>query len=84
MFYLQFQKTDDFINIGNLYYIMSEVNPVNIQLSIEEAIINEFESMLENNVDDILLKQLIDFQKKRIKVRDINLDSLVKELERGQ
>lgn len=63
---------------------MSEVNPVNIQLSIEEAIINEFESMLENNVDDILLKQLIDFQKKRIKVRDIDLDSLVKELERGQ
>lgn len=61
---------------------MSEVKPVNIQFSIEEAIIKEFESMLENNPDDILLQQLIEFQKKGIKVQDIDLDLLVKELDR--
>lgn len=61
---------------------MSEVKPVNIQSSIEEAIINEFESMLENNAEDILLKQLIEYHKKGIKVQDIDLDLLVKELDR--
>ena len=83
MFYLQFQKTDNYINIGIfIVWYMSKVKPVNIQSSIEEAIVNEFESMLENNSDDILLKQLINLNKKRIKVRDVDLDLLVKELER--
>lgn len=61
---------------------MSEFKPVNIQTSIEEAIINEFESMLKKNSDDILLQELIHLQKNGIEVKDIDLDNLVKKLNR--
>ncbi len=61
---------------------MSEFKPVNIQSSIEEAIINEFESMLKKNSDDLLLQELIDLQKNGIEVKDIDLDNLVKKLNR--
>jgi len=61
---------------------MTENDPVNIQLAIEEAIIEEFESMLEKNSDDRLLQELIKCQKNRIEVKKINLDLLVEKLDR--
>ena len=61
---------------------MSGVKPVNIQKSIEESIINEFKSMLEDNADDILLQELIALQKNGVRVEDIDLDLLVKKLDR--
>lgn len=60
---------------------MPNFDPVKIQIAIEEAIIKEFESMLESNADDILLQELIKCQKNRIEVKHIDLDSLVEKLD---
>lgn len=56
------------------------MEPVRIQKTIDEAISQEFDNMLKNNKNDILLQILVELNEKGQSIHEIELDDLIQRL----